>query len=179
MNKKIITAGILLSINVCCAQNDEYSRLIKKADSLYTIKDYKNSAHTYSEAFKSIGWKGYPDDRYNAACSWAMANVPDSAFFNLERIATKLAYNNYSHITNDKDLLELHSDKRWNPLIELIKQNKEKLEANYNKPLIAQLDSIYSDDQSYRIQAQEFQRKYGNKSDELKNLESYSCKRLD
>jgi hypothetical protein len=99
-----------------------------------------------------------------------MANVPDSAFFNLERVASKSGYSNYSHIIKDRDLLELHSDKRWSPLVELVEQNKKKSEANLNMPLIAKLDSIYSDDQSYRIQAQELQKKHGNNSDEFKNL---------
>ena len=170
MNKKRIIAGIVLSVNFIYAQDDEYFRLIKKADSLYTIKDYKNSANTYSDAFKSIGWKGMPNDRYNAACSWAMANMPDSAFFNLERVASKSGYSNYSHIVKDRDLLGLHSDKRWNPLIELVKLNKEKAEANLNKPLVAQLDSIYFDDQNYRLQEQELEDKYGWNSKEVKDI---------
>ncbi len=51
----------------------------KKGDSLYKMKDYKNSPFTYSKAFKSIGWKGSQTDRYNAACSYALAGVADSA----------------------------------------------------------------------------------------------------
>ena len=171
MNKKTVIAGIvLLSMNFSYAQDDVYSRLIKRADSLYNIRDYKNSANIYSDAFKSIGWKGYPNDRYNAACSWAMANVPDSAFFNLERIAKLMGYMNYAHIIKDTDLSRLHSDKRWNPIIELVKQNKEKAEANLNKPLVAQLDSIYSDDQNYRLQEQELEGKYGSDSKEVKDI---------
>ena len=111
-----------------------------------------------------------PNDRYNAACSWAMANVPDSAFFNLERIASKSNYNNYSNIIKDTDLAGLHSDKRWNPIIELVKQNKEKAEAGLNKPLVAQLDSIYNDDQSYRLQSIELEKKYGWDSKEVKDV---------
>jgi hypothetical protein len=172
MNRKIIIAGALLSVNTFYAQQnqDEYARLIKKADSLYNAKDYKASGAMYSAAFKSIGWKGIPNDRYNAACSWAMANVPDSAFFNLERIARVTGYQNYQHLISDEDLKTLHSDKRWNSLTELVKQNKEKAEANLNKPLVAKLDSIYKDDQSYRVQSQELQKKYGWDSKEIKDL---------
>lgn len=170
MNKKIIIAGILLSVNFSYAQSDEYSKLIKKADSLYTVKDYKNSAMFYSQAFKINGWKGTSHDRYNAACTWAMANVPDSAFFNLERITKFLNYSNYDHTIKDSDLIGLHADKRWNPIIELVKLNKEKAEASLNKPLVAQLDSIYYDDQTYRLQEQDLENKHGWDSKEVKDI---------
>ncbi len=70
----------------------EYSYWIKKADSLYKIQEFKNSTYTYNLAFKSFGWKGYSTDRYNAACSWTLASVPDSAFKHLERIVSKANY---------------------------------------------------------------------------------------
>lgn len=170
MKKKVIISGILLIVNFVYAQNDEYSKLIKKADSLYTVKDYKNSATVYSQAFKINEWKGTSHDRYNAACSWAMANVPDSAFFNLERIVSKSNYSNYDHIIEDGDLKGLYNDKRWNLLIELVKQNKEKAEANLNKPLMNQLFEIHNDDQAYRIQEQEFATKHGWDSKEVKDI---------
>lgn len=170
MNKKIILAGILLSVNFIYAQDNEYFRLVKKADSLYNIQDYKNSANAYSAAFKANGWKGTQNDRYNAACSWAMANVPDSAFFNLERIVSKSDYKNYEHIIEDSDLMGLHSDKRWNPIIELVKQNKEKAEEKLNKPLVAQLDSIYRDDQNDRLESIRLEKELGWDSKEVKDL---------
>ena len=164
--------GILFSSPFLKAQDipKEYFDLVKKGDSLYNIKQFEKSAKMYSSAFKVNKWKGLPNDRYNAACSWAMANVPDSAFFNLERVAKMMGYNNYAHIIKDSDLIGLHNDKRWNPLIELVKQNKEKADANLNKPLVAKLDSIHYDDQTYRYQAQEFQKKYGWDSKELKDV---------
>jgi hypothetical protein len=147
-----------------------YVDLVKQADSLYNTGDYVKAAHAYTDAFKANGWKGLPDDRYNAACSWALAAVPDSAFFQLNRIATKSNYTDYDHIARDPDLNTLHSDKRWNPLLEIIRQNKDKAEANYNKPLIALLDSIFSEDQQYRIQSEEIEKKNGWESKELKDL---------
>jgi hypothetical protein len=170
MNKKIIIVGVIFGVNFFYAQNDMYSRLIKRADSLYDVQDYKNSAHTYSEAFKSTGWKGNTNDRYNAACSWALANVPDSAFFNLERITSMFNYSSYAHIIADTDLATLHADKRWRPLVERVKQNKEKAESNLNKSLVAKLDSIYSDDQTYRLQEQELEKKFGWDSQEVKDI---------
>jgi uncharacterized protein (UPF0335 family) len=147
-----------------------YSDFIRVADSLYTAKDFKNSALNYTEAFKVNGWKGTLTDRYNAACTWALASVPDSAFFQLERIVTKGNYTNYGHITTDTDLTSLHTDKRWKPLLEKVKQNKDKAEANLNKPLVARLDSIQVEDQKYRQQIDGIDKKYGWDSKEMKDL---------
>jgi hypothetical protein len=145
-----------------------YYELVKAADSLYKVKDFKNSAKKYADAFRSNGWDGLPDDRYNAACSWALAGVQDSAFFQLDRIATKANYTNYGHIATDPDLNLLHNDNRWNPLLEKIKQNRDKLEAKPNKPLAATLDSIFDEDQKYRQQIAGIEKKYGLESKEMK-----------
>lgn len=146
-----------------------YSSNVRIADSLYNAGDYLNSGKTYSKAFEANGWKGLSNHRYNAACSWALAGVADSAFFQLERIAQKANYTNYGHITTDTDLNSLHSDTRWQPLLDLILQNKEKAEVNLNKPLAAQLDSIYIDDQKYRQQIDDIEKKYGWESKEMQD----------
>ena len=126
------------------------------------------SADKYSAAFKVNDWKGFSNDRYNAACSWALASVPDSAFFQLDRIATLMNYSNYGHITTDQDLISLYNDSRWKPLLEKVKQNKDKAEVNLNKPLVATLDSIFIEDQKYRQQIDGIEKKYGWESKEMK-----------
>lgn len=170
MKKNTIICLVTLS-SVLNAQDipKEYFDKVKMADSLYEAKNYKQSALKYSEAFKINGWKALRNDRYNAACSWALANVPDSSFFNLERIANLSNYQNYNHISSDADLITLHNDKRWSSLLEKVKLNKEKAEANLNKPLVAKLDSIYNDDQPLRIEINEIEKKYGRESIEMKN----------
>lgn len=171
MKQGALIFALILSANLAFGQNmpQEYFDLVKKANSLYNAKDFKNSANKYSDAFKSNGWKGLSNDRYNAACSWALAAVPDSAFYHLDRIATKANYTNYGHITTDPDLNSLHNDNRWKPLIEKIKQNKDKAEANLNKPLVATLDSIYIEDQKYRQQIDGIEKKYGWESKEMQD----------
>lgn len=104
--------------------SSEYKMLVIKGDSLYKVKDYKNSALAYSSAFKDFGWKGTPKDRYNAARSWTLANIPDSAFFCLDRLVNKINYDDYDKIIIEEDFNSLHKDKRWLPLIDQIKQNK-------------------------------------------------------
>ena len=77
------------------APTQEYQDLVGKGMLLYESKDYKGAAFSFSSAFKANGWKAKPDDRYNAACMWAMANYPDSAFFNLELIASGSGVSDY------------------------------------------------------------------------------------
>ena len=168
MKKFIFLFACFISTQVSLGQSVEYYNLVKKADSLHNTKDFKASALTYSAAFKANGWTALSNDRYNAACSWALANNSDSSFFQLNRIATKANYINYGHITTDPDLNSLHEDLRWKPLLEIIKQNKEKAEANLNKPLVAELDSIYTEDQKYRLQIDEIEKKYGWESNQMK-----------
>lgn len=172
MKQMVLLLVCILSATVAFSQTSPklYAALIQTADSLYRAKDFKKSAKKYSEAFQANGWKGLPNDRYNAACSWALAAVPDSAFFQLERIATVAGYSDYAHITTDTDLNTLHNDQRWKPLLEKIKQNQSKAEANLNRPLAARLDSIYAEDQKYRLKLDSVEKKYGWNSKEVDAL---------
>jgi hypothetical protein len=164
----LVSIFLLFKSNIS-AQNALYQKYAKEADSLYEAKDYLKSAQKFSDAFKTNGWKGLSTDRYNAACSWALAGVPDSAFFQLDRIATKSNYTNLGHITNDTDLNSLHDDKRWQPLLATIKSNKEKEEANLDKSLVAILDTVYIEDQKYRQQIDQIEAKYGWQSKEMQD----------
>ena len=172
MKNSILLLLLVIITNFSFGQDipQEYSTLIRKAFSLYSLKDYKNSALTYSAAFKANGWKAKSSDRYNAACSWALAEKPDSAFFQLEKIASELNYSNYGHLITDPDLKSLYLDKRWESLLVMVKKNKENAEANLNKPIVAQLDSIYFEDQKYRLQIKEIEEKFGWESKEMKDL---------
>jgi hypothetical protein len=100
-----------------------YFTLAAQAHLYYQQKDYRSSGQTYDEAFRSNGGKGLRDDYYNAACSWALANEPDIAFVMLDKCAAA-GYSNYSWIQQDTDLQSLHSDPRWHPLIEKVRQNE-------------------------------------------------------
>lgn len=172
MKKFILIFAFVFSATLDFNQNvsGAYTSLVGRADSLYKAKEYSKSAYTYSLAFEANGWKAYSSDRYNAACSWALANKPDSAFFQLYRIATLSEYSNYRHITTDNDLVSLHTDLRWAPLLEIIERNKEKAEVNFNKPLVAMLDSIYQDDQYYRKQIGTIEKEFGTDSFRMDSL---------
>ena len=156
--------------NISFGQNQEkYIEFKKEAEKFYNGKEFQKSADKYKDAFDQIDGKAYPNDRYNAACSYALAKDIKHSFFHLFRLAEnpKIGYKNYGHITTDTDLDILHKDKRWDKLIEIVKSNKEKSEKNFDKPLVAILDSIHQEDQKYRRQINGIEKKYGWKSDEM------------
>ncbi|AUC15866.1 hypothetical protein BTO06_12205 [Tenacibaculum sp. SZ-18] len=173
MKRIILTAVIVILIsNFAFGQKDmtKYKALINTADSLYNAKDYKNSATAYQNAFDSNEGKAYPRDRYNAACAFALAGDSEKAFYHLIYSAEhpRIKYKNYNHITTDSDLNSLHNDAKWEKLIKLVKVNKDEAEEDLDKPLVAILDTIYREDQTYRKQIGKIEEKYGRDSDEMK-----------
>lgn len=159
--------GLLLCQSAICQDHEKYTRLVNDAWNLYQDKAYLESGKKYTEAFVANGNKGIINDRYNAACSWALANQVDSAFVQLFKIAQNGNYTNYNHLTTDPDLKSLYEDPRWEEVTALVKSNKEKGEANFDKPLVAILDTIFQEDQKYRLQIGEIEQKYGRQSDEM------------
>lgn len=160
---------ILAIFGLCIAyssfgQDNKYDLLIAEAEKLYEGKDFFKSGQKYSEAFYTLGNKGTLYDRYNAACSWALANQADSSFIHLFKIAEVGNYTDLEYLTSDPDLSSLHTDERWQQLIHIIKSNRE----NMDEALISILDTIFKEDQGLRIQAEEIEKKYGWESEEMK-----------
>lgn len=169
--KNVILPLLLLTLCLrVAAQPAEYNTFIKQAQHLGEHKQYKQAAEAYSKAFVAYGGKGYISDRYDAGCIWALAGNKDSAFFQLNRIATKGNFTNYDHLTSDEDLKSLYDDKRWNELCAQVKQNKERAEANLNRELVAILDTIYRDDQDGRKLLTGTEKQYGANSPEVNEL---------
>ena len=171
--KKIVLVILIGTVtNFAFGQNDmtEYRLYIHKADSLYKAKEYKKSAIKYQKAFDSNNGKGYSNDRYNAACSFALAGETEKAFYHLLYCSThpRIKFKNYSHITTDPDLNSLHENVLWEKLISEIKANKDGYEKDLDKPLVAILDTIYQSDQGYRRQIGEIEEKFGRESNEMK-----------
>jgi hypothetical protein len=159
---KVAFLFFLFLFNNCFAQNqlpEKYNIYISQADSLSHLKDYRNAALMYSAAFQEFGGKGLLPHRYRAARAWALSGNADSAFFNLDRIAGKGGYGNYREVANDTAFISLRSDKRWLPLMILVKQNRDKPEGNLNKPLIDLLDSLVREDQRWRVYMTQYKNK--------------------
>lgn len=169
--KTIILLLTVLSFNLTLGQNTEkYLILVKEAQTLSKDKKYFDAGRKYSDAFIALGNRGYVPDRYNAAQCWAKAKVADSAFVQLFKIINKGSYTNDKQLSSDKKLKSLHSDKRWDELLVLIKTNKEKAEAKLNKSLIATLDTIMKEDQDYRLKINKVEKKHGRQSPEVRAL---------
>lgn len=172
-SKVLLTILGLLFINFSYSQNmEKYAAFVQEAWSLYQSKDYQASAEKYKAAFDQMDGKANRTDRYNAACAYALATDVDQAFYHLYYLAEnpKIKYNKLSHITTDSDLNILHTDERWEKLIAIVAQNKEVYEKDMDKPLVAKLDTIFQEDQSYRRQMNSIEEKYGRNSDEMKAL---------
>ena len=115
-NTILTTVFGLLMFNISFGQHEtKYPELIEAAWNLYESKEFKKSADKYKEAFDQLDGKAYPNDRYNAACSYALAEDIENSFYHLYRLAEnpKTKYRNYDHITTDNDLVNLHKDERW------------------------------------------------------------------
>lgn len=146
----------------------EYATLIEEAVKQYENKKYAEAGFTYSEAFMGRGDKGEINDRYNAACAYALGHLPDSAFKQLQRIATLGKFTRIEQLEQDSDLITLHTDVRWKEITEAVKENKAMAEKSLDKALAATLDSVFNEDQDYRRELKHIEKKYGRNSDEMK-----------
>jgi len=122
--KKITASALffLLMVNVAFGQlKKEYYMLVKKADSLFTLKDYKGAAEYFADAFKAQGDMGMPEDRYKTARALTMTNDPDGAFEQLFRIIEKSGFRDYDRVVKEENFLSLHEDPRWKELLTALK----------------------------------------------------------
>lgn len=148
----------------------EYSRLVDEAAELYKAQSFEKSAEIYETAFEQLGGKAYPNDRYNAACSYALAEKVESAFHHLFYLAENpgIKYRNLWHISTDTDLDILHTDSRWAELMVLVRANKAAYEVGLNRPLVAILDTVLQTDQRCRREYRAALSEYGPGSAEVK-----------
>lgn len=147
-----------------------YFENIDKAKNSFTKKEYKKSAQLYSVAFKSNGGKAYMEDRYNAARSWSLSGIKDSAFVQLFKVVTLYDYINYAEISTEPAFNFLHNDKRWTQIDDKVKLNIAKSDGNLNKGLVLLLDSVYRDYHSNRLKEVSIKNEFGIESNELKAI---------
>lgn len=165
MRNNIYTLLLLFLFTSFNAQ--EYSKLISEADKLYETKDYKMSTYLYDKAFK-IESKN-PNHLYNGACASSLAGNTEKAFKWLN-LSIEKGWTNLKHLNSDTDLENLHSKKEWGKTIEKLEKKLELIEANYDKPLQTELLTILDEDQKYRMQMNETQKKFGQDSKEMNEL---------
>jgi uncharacterized protein DUF6624 len=168
-------AGLIFFNSFIFGQNkfisdENYLRLTSKASVQYQGKEYLHAGQTYDTAFQSIKGTAPANDLYDAACSWARAQNADKAFYYLNKAAQEGKWSALGHTTSDTDLSGLHSDPRWQPLIDIISRNKVEKEIKMNKPLAAILDSIYTADQEGRLKLNNIGQQYGWSSPQMDSL---------
>ncbi|HUS02315.1 MAG TPA: alpha/beta hydrolase [Chitinophagaceae bacterium] len=117
MKKILLTISCIIATCLLFGQNNsnEYSQFKKRGDSLYKVKDYKNSAIAYTSAVRFASQKVENNIRWSAASSWSLGNYPDSAFSQLNSIANSknLTFSFFVDIMSDDDFTLLYKDKRW------------------------------------------------------------------
>ena len=165
MRNNIYTLLLLFLFTGVNAQ--EYSKLVSEADKLYETKDYKMSSDLYNKAFK-IESKN-PNHLYNGACASSLAGNTKNAFKWLN-LSIEKGWTNLKHLNSDTDLENLHSKKEWGKTVEKLEKKLELLEANYDKPLQAELLTILDEDQKYRKQIHETLKKFNDDSKEMQDL---------
>ncbi len=128
---KLIASMVLTCVTLCAYGQEDtlYTNGRTRAINLYYAGEYKRSAEAFNHTFAAYGG-GYNDDRYTAACSWALAGNKDSAFYQLNHIAAKGNFDNTDRLLVDDDLESLHNDPRWNKMFAKVKSNKDKASAN-------------------------------------------------
>lgn len=165
MRNRIYTLILLFLFAGVNAQ--EYSKLIAEADKLYEAKDYRKSVDLYSKAFKMESEN--PNHLYNGACASSLAGNAEKAFKWLN-LSIDNGWTNLKHLSADTDLENLHSKKEWGKTIGKLEKKLKLVEANYDKPLQTELLAILEEDQKYRIQMNETQKKFGPDSKEMQDL---------
>ena len=165
MRNNIYTLLLLFLFTSVNAQ--EYSKLISEANKLYETKDYKMSTDLYDKAFK-IESKN-PSHLYNGACASSLGGNTKKAFKWLN-LSIENGWTNLKHLNSDTDLENLHSKKQWGKTIEKLEKKLDLIEANYDKPLQAELLTIYDEDQKYRKQIHENLKKFSDDSKEMQDL---------
>ena len=175
MKALVLTVLVMPFIFICAQAQDvfipdaKYQSHASRALRYYQDKDFLRSARSYDSLFQQYKGRGLRSDRYNAACSWALASNAERAFYYLELVARDDKWENLAHLLGDRDLVSLHEDARWNIIIERVKANREFAERNLDKALVALLDTVHVRDQTLRLGADSVLKKFGAQSEEVRN----------
>lgn len=159
---------LLISYTSFAQKAANYQQLINEAWTLYGSKAFLKSAQIYSKALVGMNDRGLMSDRFNAACSWALAKNPDSAFVQLFKIAEKGNFKDLMSVSTTADLKSLHMDKRWHKVLDLVAANNYKSESNIDFALVAKLDTLNEEYLDSRTQISTLEAEFGAESKEVK-----------
>jgi len=107
---------------------EEKIKILTEAENFYDAEEYLKSVKKYQEATTYGELRAR--DRYGAACSYALAENIDSAFYHLFNIVNGTSIYSYDDwMTRDSDLDILHEDERWRELTSKLESNIKKQES--------------------------------------------------
>jgi hypothetical protein len=101
----------------------EYTEFSAKADTALYSGKYNAAIELYKLAFAQNNGIAKVVHRYKLAAAFTQVDLADSAFVQLDRIATKGKFKEYEIISKDLLFLPLHADARWEPLLEKVRMN--------------------------------------------------------
>ncbi|MCC7246970.1 MAG: hypothetical protein IT269_14900 [Saprospiraceae bacterium] len=119
----------LIAPSLSAQKTSDYVKNVNNADVFLAQKRHLDAAKAYTAAFKSLGWQGQMEDRYNAARAYAMVGIKDSAFYNLYRITEKRNFDDLNRLEREEDFKSLYADERWGVLIKKVKANRPAMPA--------------------------------------------------
>ncbi|MFK8061445.1 MAG: DUF2268 domain-containing putative Zn-dependent protease [Polaribacter sp.] len=143
MNKMFFIAIFVFFINQINGQEKlSISEIKKEADHFYESKKYASATNKYLKLVEISDFKSQKMNfTYNAACCLALQKKVDSAFILLKK-AIKYGFTYKSHLKNDSDLKSLHSNKKWQKLLDEIPEATS-LNSNPKKAKIVTNDIIH------------------------------------
>jgi tetratricopeptide (TPR) repeat protein len=136
----------VIPVNIIAQGSELYFKNIEIADSLLSVKKYKEASDYYSKAFKLNNNRALVDHRYSAAQTWAMQSNLDSAFYNLFKLTKFRTKYTVDVLNSDMHFNILKKDARWDSVIKWTAYVNRK----FNSSLSKKLDSVYYSDLKVR-----------------------------
>lgn len=112
-----------------------YNDITAIGDSLYARKNFTDAVAVYNAAFLLNNDRGKVKHRYKAACAWVALGNADYAFDQLNRLVLVGKYDHVYEISSDKCFEPLHKDKRWEPLLDAVKENVKQVQEKLKKEM--------------------------------------------
>ena len=134
--------------NVKTLSYDEY---VMQADACFMQGDFIGASNAFDNAF-TMEESIQNHHLYNSACAAALAGLNDKAFERLNMLLQRDPDWYVEDPNRDNDLVNLHSDARWHPYCDTIIARRERIEANFDKPLVTRLREIARSDQAIRYE---------------------------
>ncbi len=151
------------------ARAQTYHSLMAEASAHRTAKEHALAVAAFERAFTLPGAGIRGQDFYVGACSAALAGQPELACDWLEKAAAA-GWVNPQSLQGNPDLASLHELPRWAGIVATMKAGRKALDAKIDKPLRAQLRAVLAEDQKYRMQIGDVEKKSGRDSAEMKEL---------